>query len=221
MPKRQDLFWRLAGILGKFILDVIGHTCRHRFLDPHGAQDVMATKRFISAFWHSRILMPAFLHQQWDGAIMVSASKDGEIIARIIVEQGNEPIRGSSKKGGKRALTLLAEKLKERTRPGVIIPDGPQGPRRKVRPGIIQLAKETGYPIVPITYSAKRAKVFGSWDRFMLPWPFTETTVVWGRPLTVNPDGGDGDDAVAREALEREMNRITDWADRVYGRSLP
>ena len=137
--------------------------------------------------------MISYIFSGWDGAILVSRSNDGEIIARILQRQGHETIRGSTAKGGLRALATLIKRLKARPRPGVIIPDGPQGPRFKVQPGVIILAKKTGYPIIPVTYSARWMKVFKSWDRFILPCPVyalspgVRRTRVWYRRTRTIP----------------------------------
>jgi len=152
---------------------------------------------------------------------MVSGSPDGEIIAQILRRQGHRPVRGSTTRGGARAMAHMIREVKKVRAPAVIVPDGPQGPRYRVQPGVITLAEKTGYPIVPMTYGAGRRKVFGSWDRFVLPYPFSECTMVYGEPVRV-PAGADRQ---ARESLRRELedelNRITRLADGLYGQSVP
>lgn len=99
----------------------------------------------------------------------------------------------------------------------MVVPDGPRGPRFRVQPGVVILAKKTGYPILPVTYSARRMKVFSSWDRFILPLPFTACRLVYGDPLRV-PADADGDVLQERlMRLEQELRRITVTADRRYG----
>jgi len=151
---------------------------------------------------------------------MVSRSDDGEIIARIIEKQGHEAVRGSTGKGGMRALNQIIRKLRERTRPGVIIPDGPQGPRYRVQPGVVLLAKKTGYPIIPVSYSAKKIKVFASWDRFILPYPFTACRMIYGEPLTVPENSDTEKEEAYRLRLENELRRITLKADQYYGHDI-
>jgi lysophospholipid acyltransferase (LPLAT)-like uncharacterized protein len=117
-------------------------------------------------------------------------------------------------------MTRLIKALKEEIRPGAIVPDGPRGPRFKVQPGIITLAQKTGYPIVPISYSAKRLKVFASWDRFVMPYPFNEGQVIYGAPISVpwKLDAEERD--LYRARLEEELNHITRTADHYYGHSI-
>lgn len=215
---RPHMRWRAVGIFGKAVIDALFSTCRIRVFDPYGAGGLVRAKRCMVCFWHSRILGVAYCHQKWNGVIMVSKSEDGELIAQVIHRQGHEPVRGSSRKGGSEAMDKMVTIMAREVRTAVIIPDGPQGPRFIVRPGAITLAQRTGYPIVPITYSARNAMVFKSWDRFMLPAPFTECALVYGRPFKVPPELSPAEFEETRLALQTEMMRITRLADSFYGR---
>lgn len=215
---RPHMRWRAVGIFGKAIIDALFASCRMRVFDPYGSGSLVRAKRCMVCFWHSRILGVAWAHQHWNGLIMVSRSEDGELIAQVIHRQGHEPVRGSSRKGGAAAMDRMVEIMGREVRTAVIIPDGPQGPRFIVRPGAVTLAQRTGYPIVPITYSARHAKVFNSWDRFMLPRPFTECALVYGRPFRVPAELSPADFEKSRLALQNEMMRITRKADELYGR---
>jgi len=218
--QRDGLKWWLVGWLGKGLTELICSTMRIRIVDFEKARAEIESRRFIFAFWHSRILMFSYLYKGWGAAILVSKSKDGEIIARILKHQGHETIRGSTSRHGVRALARLIKILKEEIRPGAVVPDGPRGPRFKVQPGVITLAQKTGYPIVPVSYSAKRIKVFASWDRFILPYPFTEGSVIYGTPISVSWNiDGEGQEA-CRIRVEEELNRITKTADYYYGHTI-
>jgi lysophospholipid acyltransferase (LPLAT)-like uncharacterized protein len=146
----------------------------------------------------------------------VSASDDGEYVARIIEKQGHRPIRGSTTKGGLRALAAMIRQLNQ-GHPGVVIPDGPQGPRFKVQPGVITLAKKTGCSIVPISYSAKKIKIFNSWDRFILPYPFTRCRVIFGDLVYVPENADRNTELRCQLQLENELRRITADADAHFG----
>ena len=214
------LKWWLVGWLGKGLVNFICGTMRIRVVDFEKARAEIESRRVIFAFWHSRILMISYIYKKSDAAILVSKSKDGEIIAQILKRQGHETIRGSTSRHGVRALAKLIKILKEKVRPGVVVPDGPRGPRYKVQPGVITLAQKTGYPIVPLSYSAKKLKIFASWDRFILPYPFTEGSIIYGAPIAVPLDiDGDGQE-VYRNKLEKELNRITRIADQYYGHNI-
>ncbi len=207
----------MIGLAGKLFIDLLFSTIRVETEGFQAVRKLIESRRVIVVFWHSRILLISYLFKGENGVALVSRSEDGEIIARIIERQGHEPVRGSTSKGGLRAMAVLIKKLKEQNRPAVIIPDGPQGPRFKVQPGVITLAKKTGYPVLPISYSAERMKVFASWDRFILPYPFTRCRVIFGNPLTVPEDSDREAEAASRIRLEEEMCRITNRADRLFG----
>jgi lysophospholipid acyltransferase (LPLAT)-like uncharacterized protein len=218
--ERSGLKWWLVGWLGKGLIDLLCSTMRFRVVDLDKARAEIESKRFILAFWHSRILAISYLYQGWGGAILVSGSEDGEIMAQILQRQGHEPIRGSTSRHGVRAMSKLIKMLNEEIRPGVVVPDGPRGPRFKVQPGVITLAQKTGSPIVPISYSAKRIKIFASWDRFILPYPLTEARIICGRPISVPSKLGAKGQEVYRIGLEEELNRITRKVDRYYGHEI-
>jgi len=209
--------WEMIGRLGKLFIDLLFSTTRIEFEEFQVARQFFESRKVIVVFWHSRILLISYLFKGENVVALVSRSKDGEIIARIIERQGHEAVRGSTSKGGLRALATLIKKLKEDGRAAVIIPDGPQGPRFKVQPGVITLARKSGLPILPITYSARKMKVFASWDRFILPRPFTRCRVIFGRPLSVPKDSDRQSDERYRQRLEDEMCRITNRVDRSFG----
>jgi len=220
IPKSNRLKWWLVGWLGKVLVNLICSTMRIRVVDFEKARAEIESRRFIFAFWHSRILVLSYLYKRLGAAILVSRSKDGEIIAQILKRQGHKTIRGSTSRHGVRALARLIRILKEEVRPGVVVPDGPRGPRYKVQPGIITLAQKTGFPIVPLSYSAEKLKVFASWDRFILPYPFTEGSIIYGTPISV-PGNIDGEgQEVCRKRVEEELNRITRTADQYYGHAI-
>ncbi len=178
------------------------------------------SRRFIFAFWHSRILLLSYIYKQLNASIMVSNSADGEVIAQVLQRHGHKAIRGSTRKGGLRALMHQITDMRTHGRPGVVIPDGPQGPRHKVQTGIILLSKKTGCPIIPLAYSSERRKVFKSWDRFMLPFPWARGIITYGNPIEV-PAQADPDtiEHCARQ-LEQELNRITALADNHFGHTF-
>jgi len=218
--QRSGLKWWLVGWLGKGLVDLILGTIRISVVDFQKARAEIESRRFILTFWHSRIALISYLYKGWGGAILVSSSKDGEIIAQILQRQGHETIRGSTSRYAVRALARLIKALKQEGRPGAVVPDGPRGPRFKVQPGVITLAQKTGYSIVPVSYSAKRMKIFQSWDRFIFPYPFTEGRVIFGRPMSTPSTLDTEEQEVYRMRLEEELNRITKTADRYYGHEI-
>jgi hypothetical protein len=214
--KLVEIKWELVGILGKFFIDILYYTTNIELRGFEKVRPIINSRKFIWAVWHSRMLLLNYLTKGSEGTAMVSGSEDGEFVARILKRQGHEAIRGSTTRGGIKALSSLIKKLKEKQRPSIIIPDGPQGPRFKVKLGIIILARETGYPILPFSYSAKRMKVFASWDRFILPYPFTKCLGIYGNPFLVPKDAGKDDLMRYRNLLEKELGRLTLEADSYF-----
>jgi hypothetical protein len=219
-PKAAESCWRLLGFLGKAFVDLLFATTPIDGEQTEAVRSILESRRYILSFWHSRLLLFSYLGQGIGGAAMVSRSDDGEIIARILEAQGQITVRGSTSRGGARALARMIRVMKEEHKPGVVIPDGPRGPRFQVQPGVVALARKTGYPILPATYSARHIRVFSSWDRFILPVPFTRCRVVFGEPVRVCPEAGREEEERCRQLLESILRRITLEADRGFGHHI-
>ena len=144
--------------------------------------------------------------------MLISAHRDGQIIAKTVHHFGIETIEGSTTRGGLSALRSMLKTLRSGGYIG-ITPDGPRGPRMRVSGGIIDIARMSGAPILPCTFSARGAVALGSWDRFILARPFSRGVFVWGDPIRVDRNGDDAAIETARLALEAELNRITEAAD--------
>ena len=187
----------------------------------HGRKDADALLRaerpFISAFWHGRLMLaPHGWQAEPPIHVMISRHPDGESIARATRHLGAVPVRGSSTRGGAAAFRASLRVLKK----GgylAISPDGPRGPRMRVQPGIIALARLSGAPILPITYAVSRRKVARSWDRFVIALPFGRGVYLWGSPLYVAADADDATMEDARLTLEERLNALTAEADRMVG----
>lgn len=171
--------------------------------------------KVIFAFWHSQLLMPAYLGRNMGVRILISASEDGEYIARVVARLGFEPVRGSATRGGARALRELA--LAGRERDLAVTPDGPVGPRHHVQPGSIMLAQVSGLPIVPIAGVARHSIRAHSWDRFEVPLPGSPAAFIVGDPMRVDPDiRGEARQQACRQ-LERTLLELTDRVRHMVG----
>lgn len=170
----------------------------------------------IVAFWHSRLLM---MPKTWIGgpfAMLISQHRDGLLIARTVAHFGIETIAGSSSRGGAAAFRSILKELKAGRTIG-ITPDGPRGPRQRASTGVIDIARLSGAVIVPLTYSC-RGRLLASWDRFLLPHPFSTGVFLWGEPIEV-PRDADVDSL--RVLLEERMNAQLAEADRLTGQPSP
>lgn len=174
---------------------------------------------FIAGCWHGRLLMmPLAWRPGVPGAVLVSHHRDGELIAGTVAHFGVEAVRGSSSRGGTSALFAMVKRLQEGTCIGVT-PDGPRGPRMRASEGIVTVAQLSGRAVVPVSCAASRRLVLGTWDRFVIPLPFSRGVYVWGTPIRV-PRGGEGGDLErARRLVEEELNRVTAQADRLVGQA--
>jgi lysophospholipid acyltransferase (LPLAT)-like uncharacterized protein len=142
--------------------------------------------------WHGRLLPLGYVHRGQGVIGLASQSADGEYIARILQHWGFGTIRGSSSRGGDTAFRELIRAV--RTGKSVAItPDGPRGPREKIKPGVLQLAQLTGAPLIPVAAAASRAWWFESWDRFLVPQPFARMAVAYGDAVHI-PRGADAEE---------------------------
>ena len=141
-------------------------------------------KRPIMAFWHGRVLTATYYFRRRGIVVMISENFDGEWIARIIEQFGFRTSRGSTTRGGQRALLQLKREM-DRGLPSGFAVDGPRGPARQAQPGAIWLAKLTGNPVVPFHMEASRYWTLESWDRTQIPKPFATVALAVGAPIEV------------------------------------
>ncbi len=169
---------------------------------------------FLLCFWHSRLLAMPFAHN-WRRVrtkVLISLHRDGEFIARIIRYFGIGTVRGSQTRGGVSSVRGILAELKRGTTVA-ITPDGPKGPRCRLKQGIIEIARMSRKPIVPVAYGASRRRIFSSWDRFVFPYPFSRILFIWGDPVYVPHDiDAEGLESL-RLKVENELNRLTAQAD--------
>ncbi len=168
----------------------------------------------IVAFWHGRMFLLPFALKEYAEkvAILISRHRDGELIANIVEEMGFKTVRGSTGKGkgGDRAFKEML-KLIENGYTVAITPDGPRGPREVVKPGVAKLALKTGAPVYPLTFSANWKFNLNSWDRFLIPYPFSKCRVVLGNPIDPNSFQ---DEETLREEIELKLKELTEKTDR-------
>ncbi len=166
----------------------------------------------IIVLWHSRLLMSPFAYMGKELHCLLSSHGDGDLIANTMKGFGFRLIRGSSTKGGTEALREMV-RLGRNNTDLAITPDGPRGPAEVAKPGIAQLARLTGHPILPLAFSSSRARRFKSWDRFLLPYPFSRGVFVWGDPLFCR----EGEEIEAfRLRIEEALRDTTRRADEYF-----
>jgi lysophospholipid acyltransferase (LPLAT)-like uncharacterized protein len=177
-------------------------------------------ERYIYAFWHETLMMPAHLYGHTGAQVLISRSEDGLFIAEVCRRIGLQPVLGSSsrhKNSTRRRLRGGVEAVLQLVREDsgghvVVTPDGPRGPRREAKLGIIYLAAKTGRSIVPVGYGFDRPWRLKSWDQFILPRLGSRAVGITGRPLHVPADLSMEQMEACRRKLEEEMNALMDVA---------
>jgi lysophospholipid acyltransferase (LPLAT)-like uncharacterized protein len=167
-------------------------------------------EKIIFSGWHDQILMMVMAYRGDGAKILISSSKDGELIARTIGYFGQGAVRGSSSRGGRAAFKQLLALGREKVDLG-FTPDGPRGPRHKLKEGIIQLARLSGRPVVPLAFVCSRGHRFNSWDRFLVPYPFGRGVYSFGQPLYF--DRQEGVD-IFRQRLQNAMQENQQQAEK-------
>jgi len=172
-------------------------------------------ERMVIAFWHGQLaMMQAAYRGRGAGiCIQVSQHSDGEIITRAVRPYGVRAARGSATRGGLGSVRRMLEAFREGYDLAIAL-DGPRGPRHRAKPGAVRLAQATGARLFPVACAPRRGYAFGSWDRFIVPLPFTKVYYVAGTPMAVARDADDDTVEQARATLERELTRVTDEAER-------
>lgn len=201
------LYWLAAmGLL------LLGLTWRVRFEGVNSFED-SGRPAAIGATWHRNLFIAAVLFRRRGIAVPVSRSRDGERISALLRRLGfADPPRGSSSRGGASALRQLARGVAEGVS-AVILTDGPKGPARRSKDGAISLARWTGVPITPASFSARPCLRVGSWDASLIPWPFARVTCRFGEAIPVARDASPDEEGALLARLDAELNRDTDALD--------
>jgi lysophospholipid acyltransferase (LPLAT)-like uncharacterized protein len=211
-----SLKMNLIAIAGSAFIRTLGYTWRIRKVGADlEAQAREHSPQVIYALWHGRLLPLSFAYRNLSIQVLASEHRDGEMLGRTIQKLGFGHVKGSSTRGGTRAIFGMVEKINDGFDLGITV-DGPRGPRHRVKPGSIQIAKMSGAAIVPITTSSRRHKTFSSWDTFELPYPFTEVRVCCGEPVIVPPDADVGGMEEKRLELESKLADITKANDDAF-----
>lgn len=196
MKFRKPWQQRWIGRLSALAIRCVGATWRRRVSVPAEPEPALYL------FLHGDLLIASHIHRDRGYAILISTHRDGEIIAQTVERLGYHTVRGSSTRGGTRAVLEILRACKDRC--VAVTPDGPRGPRGKVEPGLIQLAAKAGWKIYPMALAASPAWRMRSWDRFAIPLPFARVLCRLGEPLSLPADP----DRATCERLAAEASRL-------------
>ena len=196
--------WLVA--IGFRVLQLWVRTLRYEIDDRAGVVGKPADQNYIGALWHNRLLIFPLVLQRFfpnrPGAALISASRDGDLLADAIHRFGYDVVRGSSSRLGASAILQLTEELAS-GHDVVITPDGPRGPVYELGPGIVFLAQKSDALVLPMNLEYSRCWRLRSWDRFIIPQPFSKVRVLISRPLRVKQIS-------TPEEFEAERRRVQD-----------
>lgn len=175
----------------------------------------------VAGSWHRHsIFMFYFFRNLGNRLIMISRSLDGEMTADIAKRLGYTPVRGSSTRGGRQALHQMIEVINKGDKKylcGTAV-DGPQGPPRKLKKGMVAVARQTGALFIPMACSGDRVITFPkAWDKTIIPKPFSRMVIAFGEPKTIPEDIADDELKSLCQNIEDELNQMTDKVDRICG----
>lgn len=208
----------IAAYLIRGLLFLWFSTCRLKHQGyEHFRELAESGEPFIVSFWHYGVIYIVHRAQGLPYTAMVSSSRDGDIMARLLESKGFATVRGSRNKGGVGAIKGLLRQVRK-GRVAVVVADGSQGPARQAQAGSVLLAGRTGVPIIPLGWAANRYKTFRSWDRTALPLPFSTITIKYGEPFYVPAKLDEEEVEHYRLDLEKRLNRLYEENWREYGR---
>ena len=205
--------------LGALVVRLLVLTLRIRVEDPDLLRAQVAGEPFIVVFWHNRLLLVPTAwnrffarHRRRQGMALSSTSRDGELIAQFIARFGIGPVRGSATRRGSTALRELAALLRD-GHDVAITPDGSRGPCYEIKPGLVLLAQLTGRSVLPISFEYGRAWRLRTWDRFVIPKPFSTVIFRVGKPVTVPRTASPEEFEAERQRCQSAMRALLLEAD--------
>lgn len=214
--KKKKILFYLATKLGWLVILLLGKLSFIKLVGRHHLDQLKEKKTpFIYVSWHGRILLPIYVHRHQNITSIASLHADGEMMAQTVHRLGYRTVRGSSTRGGKEAFHNMVDVLNQNGT-GAMIPDGPRGPRHYLKPGTIYLSQQTGAYLLPITFSTKRKIQFKSWDRFIIPLPFSKSVVVYGAPIHIPPNLSAEELEHLRAAFQEDMIQLEKQADEYF-----
>ena len=216
--RERFLLW-LISWSAYLLIKLIGSTLRFKF-KREGEEIFEGSPEAdpgIYCFWHRTMIPAAYCFRNWQIAIMISQSFDGECIARIVEKLGFRPVRGSSSRGGATALLEMREEL-NRGHLAVFTADGPRGPLYVAKPGAVLLAQNTGHKIYSFHVTVERAWILKSWDRMMIPKPFSRASLFLTAPFAVPSNLTEGQIEEWRNRLQGDLDRARMSAEEMLAR---
>jgi lysophospholipid acyltransferase (LPLAT)-like uncharacterized protein len=208
---------KIMSFIALAMVRIISATYRVKMINPEIERHVFEKGQIpIYASWHQRFFPGITLFARRKPiSIMISRSRDGEIVSNIVRLLGWYPVRGSSSKGGRQALSKIKKVAREGYKVGHIV-DGPRGPFGVVKPGLLLIAQITGMPIIPVIISAEKKWVFNSWDRFMVPKPFSRVIIRFSDEMCIPRKLSSLDFEERRSQIENTFKKLYNETDAIW-----
>jgi lysophospholipid acyltransferase (LPLAT)-like uncharacterized protein len=207
----RNILRKVGNILLPFIVDLLLLTVKVKL---NKSKDELKGKNFIAAFWHGKMLIGWHLFRKNNPAAIVSTSKDGELLTRVLKHWDYDLVRGSSSKGGKEALQILIEKALE-GKAIVVTPDGPLGPAKKFKAGAVIVAQRTLKPLLLTGIGYEKSVKLKSWDEFEIPYPFSRVYVEFSEPVLIEQNLSYDETSEAIKKMEDKLNELTNKAENI------
>lgn len=209
---RQRIVLRIIIWVGYWFIRLLGPTLRICVAREDGAQETVGQRPLINSFWHTCIIPATYLFRNCGVRVMSSNSYDGEYMGRIIRKFGFVAVKGSSSRNAVRALLGLRRALDEGWTVAFSL-DGPRGPRYKVKPGPVALARSAGVPLTMFHVAVDKAWVLNTWDRLIIPKPFSRVLIRFGKLIPIPPDTTDEDLDRYTAELQAALDRVREFAE--------
>jgi len=209
---RQRIVLSLIVWAGYWFIRLVGYTLRVSVSFEEGAQKTLDERPLVASSWHSCIIPATYIYRGMGIRVMSSFSYDGEYMGRIIRRFGFVAVKGSSSRNPVRALLGLRRALDDGWTVAFTL-DGPRGPRRKVKPGPVGLARSSGRALTTFHIAVDKAWVLNSWDRMMIPMPFSRVLVRMGRLIPVPTDASEADLERYTAELQATLDRVCEFSE--------
>jgi lysophospholipid acyltransferase (LPLAT)-like uncharacterized protein len=170
-------------------------------------------KNFILAFWHGTMLLPWYMHKDHGMAALISKSRDGDLLAKLLRKWNYTIVRGSSTEGGEVALGIMIDYAKN-SRSVAVTPDGPKGPPHKLKAGAVVAAKKSGVPLVLLGIGIQKRKILRSWDKFEIPVLFSRVHAVYSEPFLIEAGLNYEETSEMISRCEMKLNELQENAGR-------
>lgn len=198
-----------------FLYSALSILCKSLRIEKINFQSLNKLKlegsRYVLAFWHGTMLLPWHLHGNPNVVALISKSKDGDLLAKLLKKWDYKVVRGSSSAGGEIALGIMVDYAKN-NHSIAITPDGPRGPRHKFKAGAAVTARKSGLPIILVGIGYHRKKILKNWDKFEVPFFFSKAKVVYSDPIYLNVNLKYNETSEKISFCENELNRLQNEA---------